>query len=193
MDALATSASDRRRITRAPWQGRVEIEVSVRGEERASALADSINFSEGGMRLRLQDALEIHASVRLRLFLESLKRPLLCAARVAWVTQRLDLRDTPPFLYDVGVEFVNPPSRLRQLALRTGVVIKIPETARAKKSTILAPVIVRERCYVPRLKHEVISGRWHLVVMADGTPCFSQRYPTERKAIEAWERLKRHV
>ncbi len=192
-----SSPTERRKITRVSFPGRVEIDVPLR-PETFNALrlhtqkADSLNFSEGGIRLRLQEALEIHSAVRLRLFGASSKQPVQCAGRVAWVMQRLDLRDTPPFVYDVGVEFVNPSLRLRQFALRVGISLRLPPP-RVAKSAILAPVIARDRGYIPRLKHDALSNRWHLVVTVDGTPCFSQRYPTERQAIDAWERFKRHL
>jgi len=98
-------------------------------QARRSIIADSVNFSEGGLCLRLRELLEVRSLVRLQVssFLrenEPLRaktdalrgrRAVQCTGRVAWVIQRLDLRDSPPFLYDVGIEFVKAPPMLKRL------------------------------------------------------------------------------
>lgn len=181
---------EHRKLSRVELQGRVEIDVLHRP---ARVEANAVNLSEGGMCVRLQEALEIRSRVRLRWFAKPPKRPLECAGQVAWVVQRLDLRDAPPFVYDVGVTFVNPPPRLRQFASRAGVVLK-PSEDRPIKASLLRPATLNNRWYVPRLEsHSSSSGRWHLIVTVDGVPCFSHRYPSEREAIESWERFKRHA
>ena len=102
---------ERRKRARGSFPGRVQITLPLSGVLEANP----VNFSEGGMCLRLKEALEVSARVQLRLFAEAKKRPLTCAGRVAWVVQRLDLRSAPPFLFDVGIELVNPQSAVRQL------------------------------------------------------------------------------
>lgn len=178
---------ERRKLPRVNVLERVEVDLP-----RPPRLVEacSVNLSEGGMCVRLQEALEIRSPIKLRLFHEARKRPLECAAQVAWVVQRLDLRDEPPFVYDIGVKFVDPPTRLRQLVARAGIVLKAGVKA-VLSHPALQPALIRSRSYVPSLQRETAPGtRWHLVVAADEVPCFSQRYESEREAIQGWEQFK---
>lgn len=183
--ALKTLA-ERRRLPRVEFQGRVELDIP---QSQVRLEANSLNLSEAGVCVRLQKTLDIRLRVKLRLFPETWKRPLECTGRVAWVVQRLDLRDSPPFLYDVGLEFLDPPQRFRQLAIRSGVQLK-PVTAHPATPT-LQPALLNGRRYVPRLEKE--SSAWHLVVWVDGVPCFSRRFPLQREAVESWQQFKRQA
>ncbi len=186
--ALAHTLTERRKLLRVDLSSRVELDM-LSIPRRLNA--DSINFNEGGMCVRVQEALEISSQVRMRLFAQSLTRPLEFGGRVAWVIQRLDLRDIPPFLYDVGVEFVNPPARLRAFASRIGVAMK---TVSRPIKPSLQPFHVQNRCYTPRVARESsLQGSWHLVVLVEGAPCFSGRYASERDALQAWEQFKRRT
>lgn len=190
---------DHRRTGRVDFQGRVELEV----QHRAVRLeGNSLNLSEGGVCLRMQESLDVRAPVTLRLFAQSRHRPLQCLGRVAWVVQRLDLRDMPPFLYDVGVEFVRPPARLRQLASRVGLAVRGLSmgpmaqvggvAGKLVKHSSLQPAAIRGRTYEPRLIHELAPHTaWHLVVKVDGAPCFSRHYPSEREGLDGWKQFKR--
>jgi len=114
-----------------------------------------------------------------------------CKGRVAWVVQREDLSDAPPFYYDVGIEFVDPPPALRQFMARQGISLSgmKPQAAQAKT---LESAVVRGRQFVPRLERAADHGRrWHLIVSVDGVPCFSRRFVSEREALTAWVRFKR--
>ena len=188
------SIDDRRRSIRLGYQGRVEL--NVRGAP-SQLVADSINFSEGGMCVRLGESIDVRASVILRLFEPARSRPLECAGRVAWIVQRLDLREQPPFVYDVGVEFTNPSGRLRQFASRMGVTLKAggrrqAPAGRGRADQLLEPVLIRGRRYHPRIRRETPpAGRWHLVVTVDDVPCFSQRFDSERQAVASWKQFKR--
>lgn len=180
---------DRRAAPRVDFQGRVEV------APRASASrlsASSVNLSEGGICVRLEETLELHARVLLRMFAAGAQKPLECAGQVAWVVQRLDLRAAPPFLYDVGVQFLKPSSRLRQWLVRTGLGRR-PAAPRAAGGR-LQPAAVRGRWYVPSLEKESSARMaWHLVIRVDGAPCFSCRYPTQREAREAWRQFQRRA
>ena len=189
---------ERRSRARVGFRGRVEIDLlaspdvwqhnTLQSQERFEA--DSVNLSEGGLCVRLEQTLDIHTRVALRVFADSRKRPVECVGRVAWVVQRLDLRDVPPFLYDIGLEFVDPPLRLRQLTSRTGPLEK-PSSARST-TKMLYPHTIKDRCYIPRLEQDSSSrSRWHLIVTVDSAPCFSCRYATEREALSGWEQFKR--
>jgi len=186
--ALASTLTERRRLPRVDFSGRVELDMPV-SQRRLNA--DSINFNEGGICVRVQEVLEISSQVRMRLFAQSLARPLEFGGRIAWVIQRLDLRDIPPFLYDVGVEFVNPPARLRTFASRIGIFVKA--ASRPTKPS-LQPCSLKGHCYTPRITRESsMQGSWHLVVLVEGVPCFSGRYASERDALQMWNRFKRQT
>jgi len=181
--------TDRRRDARINLQTRVEID---RPHPPARLPANSVNLSEGGMCVRLQESLELSSRVRLRLFLTPAKRPLTCAGRVAWVVQRMDLRAMPPFLYDVGLEFVEPSRAIRQIVLRLGLAFR--RSGGRGRIPSLSSATIHGRPYVPKLDKALSSGLpWHLSVWVDGAPCFSQRYASQRQAVQAWEQFVRRT
>lgn len=191
MTVSATPTQERRQFPRSELPRRVEINLL---QPSATVSPHSVNFSEGGLCLRLQELLEVRSLVRLQLTPEragSVKsRSLECTGRVAWIIQRLDLRDAPPFLYDVGIQFVDPPPLLRQLMARQGdhIASKMPSGGVRALESCLS----RGRRFLPRLERQAQRPpRWHLVVSVDGVPCFSGHYPSERAALAAWERFKR--
>ncbi len=189
-DMALETVSERRKVPRADLQGRVEINVLA---SATRLQASSVNLSEVGICLRLQETLEINARVRLRLFADASKRPLEFGGRIAWVVQRLDLRDAPPFVYDIGVEFVDPPARLREFVARAGMPMRAV-AIRPQGGTLLRPAMVNDRRYVPRLDQEPSpAGRWHLVVTVDGVPCSSRRFTSERSAVASWQQFKRQA
>lgn len=179
---------ERRKRARGPFLGRVQITLPLSGVLETSP----VNFSEGGMCLRLKEALEVSARVQLRLFAEAKKRPLTCAGRVAWVVQRLDLRTAPPYLYDVGVEFVRPSTFLKPF---TPEIAKPFETrGPANGRAALEPAIMQNRRYVPSMQREPAArGPWHLIVRVDGTPCFAKRFASQREALGAWGNFQRQM
>lgn len=181
-----------RKFPRHEFRGRVELELGSSGRPTPQARLEtnSLNVSEGGICLRLERTLDLHSRVLLRLFAQPRKPPLECAAQVAWVVQRLDLRDAPPFVYDIGLEFIDPSSRIRQVVLGLDAA---PKSSGVRLSRRLLPSTIRGRSYVPQLQQESESEhRWHLVVTVDGTPCFSRRFASQREAFQAWERFKRN-
>lgn len=186
---MKTSVDERRRASRVELQGRVELALA----HRAPVAGNTVNLSEGGLCVRVEESLDVKSAVTLKLFPQPRSRPVECAGRVAWVVQRLDLRTAPPFLYDVGVEFVRTSARLRQVASRLGVVVRA-SSWRAARPTRLDPVMARGRNYEPRVLHAASpQGVWHLVVKADGAPCLSRHYASEREAVEGWKQFKRQV
>ena len=190
MTIMQTAQLERRIVLRVPWVKRVEVDR----QGAVPVAVDSVNLSEAGMCVRLREMLEIRSALTLRLFAEASKPPVTCAGRVAWVVQRLDLQSRPPFLYDVGVEFINPPNRVRQLLVRRGGAPRAKMTAarpqRAGRAG--ASLMIRGRCYLPRLQREGSrEGAWHLVVWVDGIPCFSRRYASEREGVAGWEQFRR--
>ena len=158
--------------------------------------ANSVNFSEGGLCLRLQETLEVRSLVRLQVAPEgkrAVKGPhrVECTGRVTWVIQRLDLRDAPPFLFDVGIEFVDPPPLLRQLVARLGGRLGALK-ARGVSQKSFDPALIRSQRFVPQLERQAHHPlQWHLVVSVDGVPCFSGHYPSQGAASAAWVRFKR--
>lgn len=192
MAPVAAPIQERRKFSRADGPE----EFGIRLVQPDGAIpATSVNLSEGGLCVRLENRLEVRAIVRLQVIpgggVRRSQRPVECAGRVAWIVQRMDLRATPPFLFDVGIEFVDPPPFLRQfLSQRGGHLEAIkPRAARAKA---LEPATIRGRQFLPRLERELSHPtRWHLVVSVDDTPCFSGHYPSERAAVADWARFKR--
>mgnify|MGYP001583795237 CR=1 FL=1 len=187
------ATQERRRSGRRTVAKRVGIQLL---HQRRSIAANGINISEGGLCLRLEEELQVRSLVRLQFTPERLRTlpaglHLVCTGRVAWVIQRLDLRPIPPFLFDVGIEFVDPPAAVRQFIAR-----QAGEFAVAKESLprerVLETATVRGREFVPRLTRiTTASLPWHLIVTVDGLPCFSGHYPSERATLKAWAQFKR--
>ena len=186
MPLTPVSTQERRRFTRNETPTRLAINLL---QPDRAITATGVNLSGGGLCLRLQESVEVRSTVRLE-FVPG-RRSVTCLGRVCWVIQRLDLREAPPFLYDVGIEFVDAPPLLRQLLAQQGIRVATPSVQRGRQRA-LEPSAIRGRAYLPRLEH--LPGplsRWHLVVSVDGVPCFSQRYPSERTALAGWTRFKR--
>lgn len=157
---------------------------------------DSLNVSERGLCVRLAEVLEVRSLVRLQLASPEGHAiqgswPVECTGRVAWVIQRLDLRPEPPFVFDVGLEFVDPPPPLRRWLLQQGLEAVVAKPKGSPPQAV-EPVTIRDRQFVPRLTREAARPpRWHLVVLVDDAPCFSARFPSERSALEAWDAFQR--
>ena len=163
-------------------------------EPHRAVPASGVDLSKGGVCLRLQEILEVRSLVQLQLTPEGRgpvrgQRSVMCAGRVKWVVQRLDLRHMPPFLFDIGIEFVDPPVALRHLIAQRGIP---PGAAKARVVTEkqLTPLVIRGRQFVPRLERAGSPPRWHLVVSVEGIPCFSAHSPSRRAAIAGWIRFK---
>ena len=188
MALASTAVQDRRRFSRGDAASHFAVNLL-----RPSGVipAESVNVSEGGLCVRLQEMLEVRSLVQLQLTSSAARaRPMRCTGRVTWVMQRLDLRTSPPFLFDAGIELINPPPPLRQLAVSRGEGAGKPRPATHHKA--LESAVVRGRAFTPRLERAPgQTGRWHLVVSVDGVPCFSEHYPSERAATAAWARFKR--
>ena len=192
---MKTATQERRQFPRSTAAPQFEINLL----DPRLVLASNVNFSEGGLCFRLREALEIRSLIRFRL--TSPPQPsrsagrsrIECLGRVAWVVQRLDLRDAPPFLYDIGIEFVDPPSPLRRMLPRGATepaAVSDPKPSRSSPP----PVMIRDRRYVPQLVRTPGHQQpWHLVVLVDENPCFSGRYATEREALAAWTKQRRQL
>ena len=190
---MAAETIERRRSARSTTTPPFAITVR---HARTLVPARSVNFSNGGLCFRFRHLLEVRSLIRLRLTPEAsasgssagrASQPVDCTARVAWVVQRLDLAEAASALYDVGIEFVDPPPTLRQLIARAG-----GRLSHADKGGELPSVIIRDRRYLPRVARE--GGHalpWHLIVLVEGSPCFSGRYATKWQAVGAWTRFRR--
>lgn len=112
MPPMTVAVAERRRFTRRAVPAQFGVSFL---KPAVSVPADGVNLSGGGLCLRLRETLDVRAVVRLQLTTQPrASRGIECTGRVAWVSQRLDLRPTPPFLFDVGIEFVRPSPRLRR-------------------------------------------------------------------------------
>lgn len=195
MPVTSASPLERRRSARGEPPARFAINL-VRANRPVAV--NGVNVSRSGMCLRVQETLEVRSLVRLQLTpargepgpseRPPLGRPLECTGRVIWVVQRLDLRETPPFLYDVGIEFVDLPAPLRQLMAQD---TAAPE-AGPPRGRPIAPAMIRRREYHPRIDRTAGHALpWHLVVSVDGVPCFSSRFPSSKAALAGWDQFKR--
>lgn len=190
---MAHLVQERRRFSRGGLPAGVGVHVL---QPHATIAADSVNVSDGGLCLRLEERLEVRALVRLQVTPHTgaapARRPVECTGRVAWVIQRLDLREVPPFLFDIGIEFVDPPQTLRHLLLRRTGTMAAVKRQLASHTKMLQPALAHGRRFVPDLTRDAShQPPWHLVVTVDDTPCFSGRYASERSAAAAWERFRR--
>jgi len=190
---MKQSLKDRRQSTRAVWPADVAIHVL---EPSGLAPIDHVNVSEGGLCLRLPAMLEVRSLIRFQLASGGAGTanrlwPTECTGRVAWVTQRLDLRNMPPYLFDIGVELVKPPRFLARL------VSQKPQTGRengeaASSTKHLSAVTIRGRRLVPRIMRDGEKPTpWHFIVSVDDSPCFSRRFSSESAAFAAWQQFQR--
>ena len=184
---------DRRRSNRVVWPADVAIHVL---EPSGLAPIDHVNVSEGGLCLRLPAMLEVRSLIRFQLASGGVRttnrlRPMECTGRVAWVTQRLDLRNMPPYLFDIGVEFVNPPRFLARLLSQKPQIGR--ENVKASSSAKhLSAVTIRGRRLVPRIMRDGEKPTpWHFIVSVDDSPCFSRRFSSESAAFAAWQQFQR--
>lgn len=214
---MKSETQERRRTPRRDFPSHLAVNLL---QPQTAVASNGINVSQGGLCLRLHEALEVRSLVRLQLTPEArvARSPVAkggqavqCTGRVAWVIQRLDLRDVPPFLYDVGIEFVDPPPVLRRLLARTGASfekltrsmsrslgeLSAPgarglQAAGTARQRALGACVIRGRRFVANLQREPEQPpRWHLIITVDAVPCFSGRYASEREATAAWARFRR--
>ncbi len=194
---MRVGVDERRKFPRNPYPSRLRIRLL---HPPAVVVSEGINISEAGLCIRLQEALEIRSLVRFQLIPPSASfgrsvgrrsQSMDCQGRVAWVIQRLDLRTRPPFLFDTGIALVDPSPMIRQLVVQTsGVLLKRQRSGSVSKD--LEPVVIRERRYLPHLERDAkAAGPWHLVVIVDGSPCFSGHYSSRQAAMTAWLRFRR--
>lgn len=177
----AAPTQERRKFLRGEASPRLAITLL---EPRLAA--NHVNISEGGLCLRLAEHLEVRSLVQLEIVPERAPRSLQCTGRVSWVMQRLDLRATPPFLFDIGIEFVNPPRALRQWFALPGL------SRTAGSAQLLASAVIRGRVFTPQVERsDGRTGRWHLVVSVGSVPCFSQHYPSKQAAARGWATFRR--
>ncbi len=187
MAPTSTTIQERRRFTR---RGALRCTVDLL-RSSGPVTAESVNVSEGGLCIRLDQMLEVRSLVQLQLTPEGRSRSMQCRGRVTWVMQRLDLRDMPPLLFDTGIEFVNPSPSLRQFLIRQGIELMSTKKTSARQKR-LEPSVIRGRTFVPRLDFPATRpSRWHLVVSVDGMACFSEHFSSERTAVTAWTKFKR--
>lgn len=190
---MATAVQEHRKFSRTNGSPRCGINLL---RPQGLVPVNSVNFSDGGLCVRVDEALEVRSLVRLQLSRaigEAARgsRAVECTGRVAWVVQRLDLRPIPPFLFDVGIEFIDPPPALRAVITQGGHRVGAVK-AQPTQGRLLESAVVLGRSFVPRLtRDEHPPRRWHLVVLVDGVPCFSGHYPSAREALLAWAQFRR--
>lgn len=187
-----STLAERRKAARAT--SRRQLAVQLLRPQGAMAV-DSVNVSDGGLCVRLPEMLEVRSLVRLLVRAGAsaaarAKHALECTGRVAWVVQRLDLRDIPPFLFDVGIEFVNPPPALQRALVPRGRAVAPPAALRPTR--VLETATLKGRTYTARLERAAAHPQpWHLMVFVEGVPCLSVRHASAAAARAAWAQFKR--
>lgn len=63
------------------------------------------NIGGGGIRVILEEKLDIFTVVGLELFLER-EKPIKCRGRIKWVVEKVNPLERYPLLFDTGIEFV---------------------------------------------------------------------------------------
>lgn len=159
---------------------------------------DGVNISCRGACLRTGTPMEINTQLQLRM--EHRQSTLKvgkaaaesCLARVAWVQQRLDLRDTPPFVFDIGIEWVNEPARLIRSLFGDSPADATGMPAGARR--LVKPWSANGREYSATLIEDLSAQvPWHLVIRVDGAPCLSRRFDSERAATNALRAFKKEL
>ena len=189
--------TERRQSLRLPYDGPVEIETPARGGWISGHGRD---LSEGGLSVRLNERFDLHTLVRVRLLpgagapagtgVLRTRTPVECLARVAWTTARMDLTSQPPYPYDIGIEFVTvPPPIRRQLTITYERLRQRQQPPTAVPR--LRPALIGGQRYAPSLTYEGIPRpAWHLIVEAEGVPCFAQRFGAAARAVAGWRAFK---
>jgi len=62
------------------------------------------NISEGGIRVILEDKLELFTTVGLEIFLEK-DRPIKCKGRVVWIIEKVNPLKRECLMFDIGIKF----------------------------------------------------------------------------------------
>ena len=193
MASVSTILQERRQFPRSPRASRLRVDLI---HPTRMPNVENVNLGAGGLCLRLQEALDVRSLVRLHMTpsvsrAHRLKRSLECTGRVAWVSQRLDLRSAPPFLFDVGIELIQPSPLLRRLMTPAGAPA-VDNRALARAPHAPDPAAFHGRHYVPCLERDGQGPQpWHLVVHVDGAACFSGRYASRAQALGGWTKFKR--
>lgn len=182
--ASPSTLAERRKTLRAAPRRRLAVQLL---RPQGAVAVDSVNVSNGGVCVRLPEMLEVRSLVRL---LVRAGQVLECTGRVAWVVQRLDLRAMPPFLFDVGIEFVNPPPALQRVLVPHYPPALAPRAAAG--THLLETTTLKSRTYTARLERAADRPHpWHLTVFVEGVPCLSARYASATAARTAWAQFKR--
>ena len=182
--------TERRQSRRLPYAGPVQIEAPARngwisGEGR--------DLNEGGLSIRLTERLDLHTLVRLRLATGRTRTSVECVGRVAWTTERVDLRPEPPYPYDMGIEFVQVPAFIRR---RLSHAYQRLREQRASRPPTRVPTLrgaaLNGRYYAPSVTYETTpQPAWHLIVRSEDVPCYARRFTSAAAAVDGWRAFKR--
>ena len=192
----ASSSPERRQSLRVPYQGVVEIEPQGGG---SPVTGEGRDLGEGGVSVRVNERLDLHTVVRMRLTpprLTDRRAParrasaLQCVGRVAWTTARMDLRAEPPYPYDMGIEFLQVPPFIKRQMTMVYRRLRQHQQAAPRAPRLRAAQIGR-RFYVPSLSYDVApQASWHLIVRIDGVPCYARRFASLNAAVAGWKAFR---
>ena len=63
------------------------------------------NIGAGGVRVIIEQKLEISSNVGLEIYLE--KEPITCKGKIVWVVEKVNPISKKSFLFDTGLEFID--------------------------------------------------------------------------------------
>ena len=92
---------DRRRFVRGVIPFKVFIHLP--GDKVINGYAD--DFSQVGMRISLQDQLEVGSIINLEIYLYEDADPISCQGKVIWVKQKSSSLDKDVYLFETGIDF----------------------------------------------------------------------------------------
>ena len=90
---------ERRRFPRAVFPCKIILSSPIR-----LFSSHTENISEGGVRVLLENKLELFTTVGLEIFLEK-ERPIKCKGRVVWVIEKVNPLKRECLMFDTGIEF----------------------------------------------------------------------------------------
>jgi c-di-GMP-binding flagellar brake protein YcgR len=90
---------EKRRFVRADLPCKIEVYVP----KQRVFNTHTENISEGGVRVILENKIEVFSIVGLEVYLG--KEPIICKGRVVWVIEKANPVSEKILLYDIGIEF----------------------------------------------------------------------------------------
>jgi len=93
--------SNRRRFPRANFACKIAVYTLM----KHSLLSHTENIGEGGLRVIIDEKIELYSEVGLELYLR--REPICCRGRIVWVVDMANPLSKETILFDTGIEFLD--------------------------------------------------------------------------------------